>query len=219
MSIVEGSREEVRAAALEATAKGADLIEIRLDWLEDLTKESVVDLFKDLSDIKLPKIATIMDRTLFGRFCGSDLEKADLLLEATKCADYVDLGLDMGEPARAICMEELGDKGRVILSWHSDRLLPKDEILSVVRNHRDVISKIVMPANSLQDNLTALGACASLDGFKRIVFCYGKAGCISRVLSPFFGSEWAYASLAKGKEAAPGQLDIQSLRAIQEAFE
>lgn len=57
-----------------------------------------------------------------------------------------------------------------------------------------------------------------MEGVKRVVFCYGSYGVPSRVLSPVFGAEWAYAALRKGEETAPGQVDVEALKRIREAF-
>jgi hypothetical protein len=69
-----------------------------------------------------------------------------------------------------------------------------------------------------EDNLAALEMCRSLSGHRRVVFCHGNMGRVSRVLAPLFGSEWTYASLKRGREAAPGQIDLQSMRQAQEAL-
>jgi len=216
VSIIESSERGALTAAREAEEKGADLIEIRLDCLERLTRESVAQLFRNLSGVRLPKVATIMPKTLFGRFEGGDPERVELLLEAADHADYVDVGLEMEPSLLMECMKKIEKRAGVILSRHSDHPLTAGEISSIVREDYGVaVYKVAMPARGVEDNLVALEACRSLEGFRRIIFCYGRAGVISRVLSPFFGSEWAYASLRKGKEAAPGQLDIESLRMVQ----
>ena len=188
--------------------------------MERLTRESVAQLFRNLSDVQLPKVATIMPKTLFGRFEGGDPKRVELLLEAADHADYVDVGLEMEHSLLTECMKKIEKRAGVILSRHSDRPLTAGEISSIVRkSYGGAVYKVAMLARGVEDNLVALEACRSLEGFRRIIFCYGRAGVISRVLSPFFGSEWACASLRKGKEAAPGQLDIESLRMVQGALE
>ncbi len=196
-------------------------MEIRLDSLNPLTRESVAQLFKDLSDLALPKIATVMPRTLFGRFGGDSRERAGLLLSVADRADYIDAGAEMGPTVIADLLERVRAAGgaEVIISCHSDRPLTVNEIASLVKgSNPGTICKVVMPAWSAGDNITALEACRSLEGFRRIIFCYNEEGALSRALSPLFGSEWTYASLKRGKETAPGQLDIGSLRMVQGAL-
>jgi len=196
-------------------------VEVRLDCLNQLTRESVAQLFKELSDLGLPKIATVMPRTLFGRFGGDSRERASLLLSAADHAEYIDAGAEMGPALLADLVERVraGGRAEVIISCHSDRPLAVNEITSLVKgSDPGTICKVVMPAWNACDNITALEACRSLEGFRRIVFCYNEEGALSRALSPLFGSEWTYASLKRGKETAPGQLDIGSLRMVQGAL-
>ena len=203
------------AAAIAAEAKGADLIEIRLDWVERLNRESLQELLSSLSTVSLPKIATVMPRGLFGKFDGSETERVELLRVAAPLVEYVDVGLEMSSHLVEECLEGIGGGTEIILSRHSGRPLSRDEIRSMVgekgRNH---IYKIVMPASGLQDNLVALEACQSLTDFRRIIFCYGQLGVISRALTPIFGSEWTYASVGLGRETAPGQLQLESMKSI-----
>ncbi|MDD1776382.1 MAG: type I 3-dehydroquinate dehydratase, partial [Candidatus Methanomethylicus sp.] len=112
-----------------------------------------------------------------------------------------------------------GLKAEPIISWHSPKRLDVNSIRTFIQSIQGrAMGKVVMPAESFNDNLIALEACSSLNGIKRLIFCYGDKGRISRVLSPLFGSEWCYASLEPGKEGAPGQLDIMTMRKLQEAF-
>jgi 3-dehydroquinate dehydratase type I len=198
---------------------GADLVELRLDRLERLETRSVAALFGGLSGLGLPTVATIMVGSIFGGFHGTDRMKADLLLEASAFADYVDVGLEMDPRVLEELLERLEGRSKVILSLHSKSTMRGSEILKIIKEHDpSYIYKVAMPASEIKDNLLALEACSSLEGYRRIVFCYGPLGAISRVMSPFFGSEWSFASLAKGKETAPGQMDIGTLRKIQEAL-
>jgi 3-dehydroquinate dehydratase/shikimate dehydrogenase len=206
-------------AAQEAEGKGADLVELRLDSLE-LTTGLTGRIFDNLAALSIPKIATIMPSTLFGGFKRKDEERASLLMEAADFVDYVDLGSEMGENLLGECLEGIKSSGaRPIISWHSLKPLSLEEITSFVRSFSGrAVCKVVMPAERYSDNLVALNSCSSLEGCRRIVFCYGVLGACSRILSPFFGSEWAYASLKKGREGAPGQLDMMTMRRLQEAF-
>lgn len=222
MSLVEGSVGQMLSAAVDAQRNGADLIELRLDCIEGVTGEGIDFLFRGLEPLGVPNVATVMPDSLFGRYKGGDSARARLLAIAASHADYVDLNKEMAPGEFGECMKAVAEGGaRPIISWHSDRMLGIEEMrrfLSSVEAGACATFKIVMPASRFEDNLAALGACSSLAGHSRIVFCCGWEGRISRILSPFFGSEWAYASLAEGKEAAPGQVDIKTMRRVQEVF-
>ncbi|MDH7556030.1 MAG: type I 3-dehydroquinate dehydratase [Candidatus Methanosuratincola sp.] len=205
-------------AALAAEELGVDLVELRLDSLEGLDREKVRAVFKMTAGLSVPRIATVMSSSIFGRFGGSPKERAELLFEAASHADYVDVGVEiLGEIDWLL--ERVSRRSKVILSWHADRMLSVEEMKEFARSRQGCsVYKIVMPARGMADNLIALEGCLALEGVKRVVFCYGSEGVLSRVLSPFFGAEWAYAALRKGEETAPGQVDVETLKRIREAF-
>jgi len=49
-----------------------------------------------------------------------------------------------------------------------------------------------------------------------VSFAMGKPGIWSRLLAPFYGARFTYASLDRGLETAPGQPSISELRRIYE---
>ncbi len=77
--------------------------------------------------------------------------------------------------------------------------------------------KIVTTAKSSDDNLAIL---RFLEENRRagplVGFAMGKTGVWSRLLAPFHGSAFTYASLSRGMETAPGQTTISELRSIYE---
>lgn len=209
---------EIARAAMAAEERGADLVELRLDSLQGLDREKVRSVFRITAGVGVPKVATVMPSSLFGSFDGSAEERMELLLEAAYHAEYVDVGVEMLGDHKQL-LEKISVRTKVVLSWHSDRLLSPDEMEGFVRSwHGCSVYKIAMPAKRVEDNLVALQGCLALEGVKRVVFCYGREGIPSRVLSPVFGSEWAYAALSKGQETAPGQVDIETLKRIRGAF-
>ncbi|MEN3007294.1 MAG: type I 3-dehydroquinate dehydratase [Candidatus Methanosuratincola petrocarbonis] len=208
----------IAEAALAAEELGVDLVELRLDSVEGLDRDMVRSIFRMTAGLGVPRIATVMPSSIFGRFAGSPKERAELLLEAASHADYVDLGVEMLGEADGL-LERVSRRSKVILSWHADRVLSVQEMKEFARSWQGCsVYKIAMPARSVADNLIALEGCLALEGVKRVVFCYGSYGVPSRVLSPVFGAEWAYAALRKGEETAPGQVDVEALKRIREAF-
>jgi len=47
----------------------------------------------------------------------------------------------------------------------------------------------------------------------------GETGVVSRILSPFFGSKFTYASIDEGLESAAGQVSVENLREFYKIFE
>ncbi|MBC7112467.1 MAG: type I 3-dehydroquinate dehydratase [Candidatus Methanomethyliales bacterium] len=217
--MAEVCEKDLLRSAEEARIKGADLIEVRLDYIKRLDGDKLRRIFKALDVIDIPKVATIMPNSTFGRFDGGLRERAELLLMASEYADYVDLGAEMGGSLIRECMESMLGRTEIIISWHVNRPLTQEEISSMIKEYGNkVIYKAVMPAHTHDENLVALQACSSLKGYRRIIFCYGELGIISRVLCPIFGAEWTYASLKRGKETAPGQVDVETLKSLREVM-
>jgi 3-dehydroquinate dehydratase type I len=77
----------------------------------------------------------------------------------------------------------------------------------------DVI-KIVPFARSWEDNLSILSLIpfAKERRQKIVAFCMGEKGKISRILSPFFGAAWTYASIDRTRVSAPGQMTVRELK-------
>ena len=217
---MEGTEDGMVRSAIEAEGLGADLVELRLDWLPGLSEVSIERVFRGLEKVSVPKIATVMPSAIFGKYGGSGGDRVRLLTKASEFAEYVDVGFEMGDKLMKKCLECMEDEAaEPVISWHSQKMLSPAEIGAFVDSApKRALSKVVMPAVSQRDNLLALEACASLEGRRRIVFCHGSLGVVSRVLCPLFGSEWAYAAAAKGREGAPGQLDILTMRKLFEVL-
>ncbi len=222
MSIVDEGVQGMAAGASAAWLAGADLVELRLDCIGGLTEGKVDQLLTSVAHIRVPKVVTIMPTSIFGRYAGGDRERAKLLARAADRADYVDVNYEMDPEVFGECMDGIAGGGaKPLVSWHSGRMIEPGELgdfVSSVKASAGTVFKAVMPASRIEDNLAALGMCRSLNGHRRIVFCHGSLGRVSRVLAPFFGSEWTYASLRSGREAAPGQIDLQTMRKAQEAL-
>lgn len=219
-TVVESDATKMVEAAFEAAAIGADLVELRLDMLPALTSHEIEVIFRGVAPLRLPKIATVMSTSTFGKYVGDDVQRGKLLLDAAVYAEYVDLGIEMGSENIERCLSGLnGKRAEPIISWHSESPLTESEIKGFVEMQpKGTICKVVMRASSQRDNLIALNACAGLEGRRRIVFCYGEKGALSRIASPLFGSEWTYASVANGREGAPGQLEINKIKEVYEVL-
>ena len=78
------------------------------------------------------------------------------------------------------------------------------------------IVKIVSFANSIEDNFKIFELLKKT-GKNVIAFCMGEAGEISRLMCLKYGSFLTFASTAKGKESAPGQLTIDEMKNVYHA--
>ncbi len=185
----------------------ADLIEIRADYIK------TPDLDEILGARKKPVIVTITPQEENGRFEGTETERIALLKKAVKLgAEYIDVSLDCPELGNLI---KDRDRTKVIVSYHNYQETPRDlsRIYSRLEAADADIIKIATFANKLSDNQKVLDLAKKSNG-PTIAVCMGPKGEISRILALLFGSYLTFASLASGKESAPGQIPATTLRDI-----
>jgi 3-dehydroquinate dehydratase type I len=193
------------------TAK-ADFIEVRLDNLES-------PKFSDLSaSTKIPLIATNKLPNEGGSFAGTQTQHWQTLADAAKNGfQYVDLDLtNLKLKERIIDLKELNVK--TIVSFHKfDGALNTQEMRRVLNEEISSgadVCKIVGTAKSVHDNLTTLNFVSENATKTHLVsFCMGEQGRISRLLSPVFGAFFTFAALEQGSETAPGQININDMKA------
>jgi 3-dehydroquinate dehydratase/shikimate dehydrogenase len=83
---------------------------------------------------------------------------------------------------------------------------------SQIKNGGDVC-KIITTAIYPRDNLSILHFLEEESTRTKLVsFAMGQQGIPSRILSPLFGAEFAFASLNEASKTADGQLTIDDLR-------
>ncbi len=220
VSIVEREFRGVLKSAKKAKLLGADLLELRLDFLSGLDDNKVVEVTKKVRDLDLPVILTIRGRGYGGKFQSkNEKEQLELLLSGARYVDFVDIELETNENLLRRSVRKVKKNGtQVIVSSHNLKETPDvEKILSVLDKEKKLgadVCKFVGKANKIEDNLKILSANLKFKKGKKVVFCSGKFGKVSRTLAPFFGSEWTFASLERWKEAMPGQLDISTLRNV-----
>ncbi|MDD1775780.1 MAG: type I 3-dehydroquinate dehydratase, partial [Candidatus Methanomethylicus sp.] len=103
---MEDEAQRMIRSAVEAENLGADLLELRLDSIRYLTPDSIRYLFSSSAHVTIPKIASIMPTTIFGKYGGSDDSRRELLIAAADFADYVDLGSEMAPDILQRCLYE-----------------------------------------------------------------------------------------------------------------
>jgi len=194
----------------------ADLIEVRLDYLEN--QRGLADL---AAHGETPKIATNMPRSCQGKFSGTELERQQTLRSAAKSGfEYVDVELSTSKLKDFVKeVNELGAKP--IVSFHEfNGSLSSSELNSILE--KEIASgahvcKIVTTAKRIEDNLTILNFTSTASSKTKLVcFCMGELGKVSRLLSPLFGGFFTFASLEQGSETASGQMTIQEMKAAYE---
>jgi 3-dehydroquinate dehydratase type I len=189
-------------------------VEVRLDRLNNYQGISKV-----ARAVKIPVVATNRPVSQKGSFARSESERLSLLMDAVEGgADYVDIESSTNNLDQVI---ETFRKtsAKIILSHHDHSRTPKlSELkltLAKLQKSKSDIYKIVTTARSPEDNLTILSLLKTSTKTNPLVsFAMGQPGVWSRLLAPFYGARFTYASLERGLETAPGQPSISELRHI-----
>jgi 3-dehydroquinate dehydratase type I len=196
----------------EAIESGAELLELRLD----LIKEAPSVLFP-----LLPKNVASIVTCRPGSY--SDDERLKLLQEGMKLgADYVDIEIETAAGEMDLLRSAARSFGtKVIISYHNfNRTADREDLESIMLacyEKGGEIAKVVTLVNAPGDirNLLSL---YDLPG-KKVVLGMGALGRITRVIGPYLGAEFTFASTGEGGETAPGQLSVKQLNDIYKVID
>lgn len=214
---IAGATVEEGVAAASAVSHQADVIEIRLDSLQEM----VVEPF--LAQLPGPLLFTNRPAWEGGMFVGEEEKRIRPLLEAARLgARYVDLELEAPDSSHRALLDVVDEAStRLILSWHHfDQTPSQTELVARLARIRDKgahIAKMVTMAHDYHDVLRVLSLqeeAASME-LPLIAFCMGRPGVISRVATLELGGYMTYCAPDESTATAPGQLSVAALRKIQ----
>jgi 3-dehydroquinate dehydratase/shikimate dehydrogenase len=188
-------------------AGSADLFEVRADLVVDL------DPLALLRARTRPIVFTCRSAAEGGGWSDSEKQRRLALLEAVKRGfDYVDIEVRSG---LLDVMAEKAGKG-LIVSYHDLEGTPDDLSAlydEMTRTGADIV-KIAVTPRSVADTarLLAFAARARAEGGVPVIpIAMGPLGTISRVAAGRYGAPFTFASVARGSEAGPGQLDVREM--------
>jgi len=205
--IVENNSKLVLQSAKKAIELGADILEFRIDALEDPDPDEVQEI---ISNINYPLIATNRIHSEGGFFNGSERERTSILIKAAKYADIVDIELQTDRKMRE---EVIKASKSTIISYHNFKKTPSfEELLNVVKKEKEIgdIAKFAVMPNDTKDTLIVLKVLSEVQN--TIGIAMGEIGKYTRIVAPLFGSPITFASV--DNESAPGQLDIKTTKNI-----
>ena len=185
--------------------RGAELVELRLDWLSHLP-----DLSRLLQNRPTPVVVTIRRGTDRGLWKGDEEQRQTLLRQAiVSGVEYVDLEEDTAAKIRRY------GKTKRIVSHHDFEETPQD--LEAIHKRLckldpDVV-KLVTMAHTPADSIRMLKLVQSAT-VPTIGFCMGELGIFSRILCGKFGAPFTYATFNKDRVMAPGQLSFEDMQGI-----
>jgi 3-dehydroquinate dehydratase type I len=195
---------DIAAMMEKVSIKKPDLLEVRLDKIRNRR------MLKEVVDKKsYPLIAT--DKSNRGLSSKHEM----LGFAAGVGFDLIDLDFATSDEAAVKQMQSKG--AEVILSFHDYSETPAEDqlgkILEAEKRLGCDVCKIVTTALRPGDNLMILGFIRNESASARLVsFAMGSHGMPSRILSPWFGAEFTFASLSDKSKTAEGQPTIDELR-------
>jgi len=210
-----------------ALAAGAQMLEFRTDYIENLSVEIVKKLVCKAKNAHSesacggPIIVTCRDKRQGGAIDYPLKLRIDVLVAALEAgSEFIDfeydnyLSIESREHLRRALSRS--SKGRLILSAHNFQGKFED----ITALHRRILTvcpsaipKLVYSANHINDCFEAFDLLHSTSG-ERIVFCMGQSGMISRILAKKLGGFVTFASIDEKTATAPGQLTIGQFREL-----
>ena len=221
--IAAGTIQQAKKQINAAKAAGADILELRTDYLDNLS----VGLVKKLIDQAkaavpaIPIIVTCRDKKEGGALDYTPQLRIEVLISALKAgANFIDFEYQnfLISQTQKMLRPALSQapKARLILSAHNF----ETKFDNIVKFYRDIsaaypaaIPKLVYTANHINDCFQAFDLLHNITG-GQIVFCMGDAGLASRIITKKLGSFVTYASIDNKTATAPGQLTIEQLKTI-----
>ena len=210
-------------AAMKRAAQAADMIELRLDYLEENELDSIVRLLPEhLNQFGVPVILTLRSEDQGGRASAEYQARQCFWASLEKIPDncLVDLELDLAQQLAT----EKPDSGlsidwsAVICSHHDFAGVPANLEMIYERMAATParILKIAVQADDATDCLPIFRLLdgAQNEGRELIGIAMGQAGIVTRILGPSRGSYLTYGSLDDESATAPGQLIAKDLRDI-----
>lgn len=214
----------------KAAKMGADLLEIRLDFLGIRDLETAAETIRKVKfETGIPVVLTNRSSTEGGKWEGKETDRIELLTNLVSLKDgpdAVDIELSAGREAIGLVVKEAKACGKtVIVSSHDFLKTPAFQEMKIILQEAflagaDIAKLAVMP-HSRKDVLDLLRV--ALDtreaGNAVCAIAMGKLGKHTRVIAPFYGSVLTYAAVDSTVSAAPGQFQVDEVKKIMELLE
>ncbi|MDO5824643.1 type I 3-dehydroquinate dehydratase [Methanobrevibacter sp.] len=198
---------DVIEVANDCIDKGADILEFRIDALEN---PKISEIKSAIDEINFPIIATNRIQSEGGSFRGTEEERFNILYECCDIVDYVDIELQSKDEY----INKIHDTGvTTIISYHDFEKTPNlNEITYIVEKEQELgdIAKVAFMPQNLEDTLTILAVLSHCEN--TIAISMGELGSYTRVMASKFNSPITFA--AGTDVTAPGQIDIETMKVL-----
>jgi 3-dehydroquinate dehydratase/shikimate dehydrogenase len=225
--------DEVRGRIEAALDGGAELIELRLDMMPEVSDDDVRSL-RQSTPAAIPLLLTIRSGVEGGDYDGADDERISRLIDLGPWTDFLDVELAVWRRSANLRQKiglalhraghisqdggvesiEASSPRRLILSKHDTKSRPASlhsDFVEILTEQACQVPKLAWRARSIRDCFEALEIMRDSPQ-PAIATCMGEEGLISRVLAKKFGAFATFASIGAGLEAAEGQLSLETMR-------
>ncbi len=217
--LVESSEQAV-ADISRAAELGAEMVELRIDYLCRYDGDVVRAVVGAAKKLGLAVLATCRANWEGGKFGQGEKSRAMMFKAAVRAgADYIDIELACRAEGE-IKAAELAAEGdvRVILSSHDFEKRPADlaqRVAVMVERGADV-AKVAYKAERICDCFDAIDIYRSESqaGRQAIALAMGEAGVMTRQLAKKLGGKLTFAALGEGLGSAAGQVTIEQMRSL-----
>ncbi len=212
VAVAEKDVNEAVRSCLAAQERGADLVEVRFDLMDRLPED-----LAPFKQVKVPKIATLRTADQGGR-CALDDEARLRFFRRVVRGGFEHIDLEVSSSLMRRADHDLRG-ANVIASYHDFEKTPKvskivETLVSVASHGRLVKAAFMVRSVSDLHDLVSAAKLFSQTQHKFILLGMGELGEVTRLLSDRMGCEFTYAALERGKETAPGQMDIATLKGL-----
>jgi 3-dehydroquinate dehydratase-1 len=198
---------------LKIALRKSDYVEIRFDFLKaEQIPQVLENVKKDLKKI----VCTLRPKTEGGQFNENERERISILkLIAEYNPFLLDVEFNTMKKEKSLVKYLKMTKTNLLISGHDFKKTPNLTELKKKLNQMSKYSsnvKIVTTAKTTDDSTRVLQLYNKKGKTNLIAFAMGDSGRISRILSLYLGSPYAYVSL--GKPIAPGQFSVDEVKKI-----
>lgn len=227
LPIVGQTKEEILAQAKSFHQFQYDLIELRIDFYQDICHydQLLVLLCELRNEIKQPILLTYRSKREGGEIQLTDDEYRKLITCVCESGyiDLVDIELMSGN-ALVYQLIEIAHQNhvQVILSNHDFQKTPADQQMRDIFEHMEImggdIYKLAVMPQTYKDVIRLLNITLEMSNKLKqpiVTMAMGQLGLISRMTGELTGSAITFASA--GQASAPGQMNVNDLQLILEA--
>jgi 3-dehydroquinate dehydratase/shikimate dehydrogenase len=206
-----------------AVMAGAELLELRTDYLVDLSVElsnKVISAARELA-AGLPIIVTCRDYQQGGTLRHSNDLRTNVLTAAMRAgADFIDVEyenfISVAIGGKITLALSAGKGTRLILSDHNFQTKFNNitkHYWEIANVYNGAIPKLVYSAHHINDCFDILDLHHSARG-EMIAFCMDEPGFITRILTKKFNGLVSFASIGEKTATAPGQPTVEQMREL-----